>query len=266
VGDVSDLEMKGPGGPLPLRLYLTEGAGPHPVLIFFHGGGFVLGDVETHDDQCRHLATAGDCAVVSVDYRLAPEHTFPAALEDAYAAVQWVADNGHHMRLDTDRIAIGGDSAGGNLSAGVTLLLQDRGGPDICHQLLVYPAVASPAVHDFDSYEENAEGYFLETEATEWFHDHYVADERDHRNEYFAPLLAGDLAGVPPASVVTAGFDPLRDEGIAYAEALEADGVSVEHYHYEDMIHGFFGMVGMVDAAGDAVANLGSDLQDAFAE
>jgi acetyl esterase len=266
VGDVRDLEFEGPGGPVPVRLYLPETAGPHPVLVFFHGGGFVLGGVETHDQECRHLVTEAECAVVSVDYRRAPEHTFPAALEDAYAAVQWVVDAGEHMRLDTDRIAIGGDSAGANLTAGVTLTCQDRGGPDIQRQLLVYPAVASPAVHDFDSYVENAEGYFLETGAMEWFLDSYVADTRDHRNEYFAPLLASDLEGVPPASVVTAGFDPLRDEGVAYAENLEAAGVDVAHYHYEEMIHGFFGMIAMVDAAGDAVAELAADLQDAFAE
>ncbi|MFB6141809.1 MAG: alpha/beta hydrolase [Halorientalis sp.] len=264
VDDVRDIEMGGPGGALPARLYLPEGDPPHPVLVFFHGGGWVLGDVETHDNQCRHIVDEAGCAVFSVDYRRAPEATFPAALDDAYAATTWVADHGHHIHLDTDRMAIGGDSAGGNLAAATTLRIADEGGPELAHQVLAYPAVASPAVHDFPSYEENAEGYFLETEAMEWFVDCYVDDDRDLRNEYFAPLLARELSATPPATVLTAGFDPIRDEGVAYADHLEESGVDVNHYHYEDLIHGFLGMVDMVDPAADAVERVGEDLRAAF--
>ncbi|WP_247009217.1 alpha/beta hydrolase [Halorientalis litorea] len=266
VADVRNFEIQGPEGPLPVRTYYPEGEGPHPTLVYFHGGGFVLGNIETHDALCRELANAGECAVLSVDYRLAPEHSFPAPVYDAYAAVEWIAENGAHVDLDSDRIAVGGDSAGGNLTAATTLMGQDRDGPDIQHQLLLYPALASPAVHDFDSYEENAEGYFLETPGMEWFLDCYVDDDLHLRNEYFSPLLANDLSDTPPASVVTAGFDPLRDEGQAYAERLAEDDVPVDHYHYEDMIHGFVSMSDMIDAGADAVEKIGADLQDAFAE
>ncbi|MFB6083828.1 MAG: alpha/beta hydrolase [Halorientalis sp.] len=265
VATVENFEIQGPGGALPVRLYQPDGDGPHPVLVYFHGGGFVIGSLETHDALCRSVVNAADCAVLSVDYRLAPENPFPAAVEDAYAAVEWVAEHGDHVDADTDRIAVGGDSAGANLSAATTLAVQDRDGPDLAHQVLIYPVVSSPVVgEEFDSYEENAEGYFLERDSMEWFHEKYVQDEIHLRNEYFAPLLADDLSGVPPATIVTAGFDPLRDEGIAYADRLESEGVDVTHAHYEDMIHGFATMIGVVDAAEDAVATIAADLDDAF--
>lgn len=264
VADTRDFEIGGPDGPLPVRVYYPDGDGPHPTLVYFHGGGFVLGNIETHDALCRELTNAGECAVFSVDYRLAPENSFPDPVHDAYAAVEWVADNGDAIDLDPDRIAVGGDSAGGNLTAATTLMAQDRDGPDLQRQLLLYPAVASPAVHDFDSYEENAEGYFLETPGMEWFLDCYVEDDLHLRNEYFSPLLANDLSATPPASVVTAGFDPLRDEGQAYADRLEENGVPVERYHHADMIHGFVSMSDMIDAGAEAVAELGADLQAAF--
>ncbi len=265
VAAVENFDIQGPGGALPVRLYQPDGDGPHPVLVYFHGGGFVIGSLKTHDSLCRSVTNAADCAVLSVDYRLAPENPFPAAVEDAYAAVSWVAEHGEHIDVDTDRIAVGGDSAGANLSAATTLAVQDRGGPDLAHQALIYPAVSSPVLgEDFDSYEENAEGYFLETESMEWFVEQYVHDEIHLRNEYFAPLLAEDLSGVPSATILTAEFDPLRDEGTVYADRLEADGVDVTHDHYEDMIHGFASMVGVVDAADDAVERIAADLDTAF--
>ncbi|WP_246982530.1 alpha/beta hydrolase [Halorientalis marina] len=266
VANVENFDIGGPEGPegsLPVRVYYPEGDGPHPTLVYFHGGGYVLGSLETHDALCRALTNAAECAVVSVDYRLAPEHRFPAAVEDAFFAVEWVAEHGAAVDLDPARIAVGGDSAGGNLSAAVTLVTQDRDGPDLAHQTLIYPAVDSPVTGEYDSYEENAEGYFLEREGMEWFMEQYVDDEIHLRNEYFAPILA-DLSGVPPASVVTAGFDPLRDEGQAYAAKLEAAGVEVHTHHYEDMIHGFANMVDMVDAAGDAVDALAAELAESF--
>jgi len=266
VANVENFDIGGPDGPegsLPVRVYYPEADGPHPTLVYFHGGGYVLGSLETHDALCRALTNAAECAVVSVDYRLAPEHRFPAAVEDAYFAVEWVANHGESVDLDPTRIAVGGDSAGGNLSAAVTLVSKDRDGPDLAHQTLIYPAVDSPVTGEYDSYEENAEGYFLEREGMEWFLEQYVDDEIHLRNEYFAPILA-DLSGVPPASVVTAGFDPLRDEGQAYAAKLEAAGVEVHTHHFEDMIHGFANMVDMVDAAGEAVDALAAELAESF--
>lgn len=264
VDDVQNIDIAGPEGPLPVRLYRPDSTGPHPVLVFYHGGGFVVGSLDTHDALARGLTNAADCAVFSVDYRLAPEHPFPAAVEDAFAAVEWVAEHGETIGLDPDRIAVGGDSAGGNLAAATTLTVRDRGGPPLTHQVLIYPAVSSPVLGAFDSYEENAEGYFLERREMEWFLDQYLAAETDVRNEYFAPLLARDLSDVPTATVVTAGFDPIRDEGMAYVDRLEDAGVAVEHHHYEDMIHGFASMLGAVDAAGDVVDTIGTELQSSF--
>jgi acetyl esterase len=264
VGTVQDLEIPGPGGPLPVRFTLPEGAGPHPVLVYLHGGGFVLGSLDSHDNICRVITNRAECAVLSVDYRLAPEHPFPAAVEDAYATVEWVQEHGEAISVDPDRIAVGGDSAGGNLAAATTLVSRDRDGPALAHQLLIYPAVTSPVLERFASYEENGEGYFLETETMEWFGDQYVQREADYRNAYFAPLLARDLSGLPPATVLTAGFDPLRDEGQAYAERLDSAGVDVEQRNYEAMIHGFVSMLGLVDRAEDAVDDVAEDLQAAF--
>ncbi|WP_136715230.1 alpha/beta hydrolase [Halorientalis salina] len=264
VEEVQNFEIQGPAEALPVRLYLPDASGPHPVLVFYHGGGFVVGSLDTHDALARGLTNAAECAVLSVDYRLAPEHPFPAAVEDAYAAVEWVREYGDTVGLDPERIAVGGDSAGGNLAAATTLAVRDRGGPALAHQTLIYPAVSSPVLGEFDSYEENAEGYFLERRSMEWFVEQYITTESDVRNEYFAPLLARDLSSVPPATVVTAGFDPLRDEGRAYADRLREDGIDVEHHSYEDMIHGFASMLGAVDAAEDAVERMGHELQASF--
>jgi acetyl esterase len=266
VASMQDITTEGPGDDLTLRLYRpeTNREGPLPVLVFLHGGGFVIGDLDSHDNICCALANRAECLVVSVEYRLAPEHPFPAALEDTYAALEWVDEHIDAMGGDPDRIALGGDSAGGNLTAGATLLSEDRNGPDITHQLLIYPAVNAAEVYQMESYEENANGYFLEAPDMMWFDEKYVQDEIHARNEYASPLLARDLSGLPPATVVTAGFDPLRDEGIEYAERLEEAGVPVEHHHYDGMIHGFVSMTGMVSQADDALDVLADDLRTAF--
>jgi len=257
VHDVFDHRIEGPTGDLDVRVYRVSDE-PRPALVYLHGGGFVVGNLDTHDATCRALANAAGRTVISVDYRLAPEHPFPAAVEDSYAAVEWVANNPEAVGGD-GTLAIGGDSAGANLSAAVSLMARDFDGPDLDHQLLVYPVVSSP-FHEFDSVEENAEGYFLERETMEWFHEQYIQSNVHARNEYLAPLLVDDLSGVPPATVITAGFDPLRDEGNEYARRLEADGVDVVHREYESMVHGFVGFVGMVDAADDALALAGAAL------
>lgn len=261
-----DYSIPGPAGNLPVRVYVPDGDGPHPVLVYYHGGGWVLGGLDTHDTVCAALANRTPCAVLSVDYRLAPEHPFPAPLEDAYAAAEWVEANGDRINVDPDRIAIGGDSAGGNLAAAVALMARDRSDtPTVVHQLLVYPAVHSPPIHEFDSHTENAKGYFLERASIDWFYEQYLQGPVHARNEYVAPLLVDDCAGLPPATVVTAGFDPLRDEGRAYAELLADDGVPVEHIHYPGVIHGFISLPDLLSTADEALSDIAAELRGALA-
>ncbi len=264
VADVTDRTIPGPDGDLPVRVYDPGGDGPKPALVYFHGGGFVIGSVETHDSTCRALANAADSVVVSVDYRLAPENPFPAAVEDAYAATEWVAEEAAAVGADPDRLAVGGDSAGGTLAAVTAMLARDRGAPDVDYQLLVYPAVG--ANREWPSYEENGEGYFLTTADMEWFRDQYLDSPIDARNPYAYPLQACDFSGLAPATVVTAGFDPLRDEGQAYADALEDAGVPVTRRHHEDMIHGFVSLLDEpeVARARETVGALGEDLAGAL--
>ncbi len=263
VGSVEDRTIPGPDGEIPIRIYHPEGGGPFPTLVFFHGGGFVIGNIETHDATCRALTNDAECAVVSVDYRLAPEHPFPAAVEDCYAATEWVADNADAVGGD-GRLAVGGDSAGGNLAAVVSLMARDFDGPELDYQLLVYPATS--ADDDWDSYEENSEGYFLELEDMEYFDGHYFSNQLHRYNRYAFPMEAHDHADLPPATVMTCGFDPLRDEGAAYADLLEDEGVSVTSRHYESLIHGVVSMLGEpgVDAARGIISELAGDLSDGF--
>lgn len=268
VEDVAGREeysIPGPTESIPIRAYVPPSEGPHPVLLYFHGGGWVQGGLDTHDNVCAALTNRAECLTLSVGYRLAPEHPFPAGLEDAFAAAQWAAEHATRLDADPDRIAVGGDSAGGNLAAATTLLARDHGGPEFVHQLLIYPAVASPAVHVFDSYRDYATGYLLETETMDWFYDRYFDSSVHVRNEYAAPLLVDDLSGLPPATVVTAGFDPLRDEGTEYADRLAGAAVSVEHRHYPEMIHGFVSFPALISRAGEALEDLGADVRDAFA-
>jgi len=262
VARVENRTLPGPRGEIPVRVYTPEGRAPFPVLVYFHGGGWVIGNLETHDGLCRHLANAAHCVVVSVDYRLAPEHPFPASGEDAYAATRWVAGNAAALGGDAKRIAVGGDSAGGNLSAVVSLMARDRGGPPIVFQLLVYPATDLPSANM--SYRENGEGYFLTAKSMHWFFAHYCGANPDASDPYLCPLRAKNLGGLPPALVVTAGFDPLRDEGEAYAARLREAGVRTKLTRYPGMIHGFFGMGPLLTQARAATKEAADALRSAF--
>ena len=236
VGAVENRSIAGPGGDLALRIFRPQGEGPFPLLMFFHGGGWVVGDLDSHDEVARQLCAGAATVVISVDYRLAPEACFPAAPEDCYAATCWAVENAAELALDTQRVTVGGDSAGGNLAIAVALMARDRAGPSIAHQLLIYPVTD----HNFEtaSYRDNADGYFLTRDMMQWFWGHYLASAEDAGNPLATPLH-GNLTGLPSATVITAGYDPLRDEGIAFAEALDAAGVEVEHRLFEGMIHGF---------------------------
>ena len=263
VGAVQDVAIPGPEGAVPARIYTPAGAGPFPGLAWFHGGGWVVGDLDTADAAARNMCAGADCVVASVDYRLAPETKFPGPAEDCYAATQWLAANAAALNVDPARIAVGGDSAGGNLAAAVALMSRDRGGCSLVFQLLVYPVTQ----RDFDraSYLENADGYQLTRDTMIWYWDHYLAADADAANPYAAPLHAADLRGLPPALVLTAEFDPLRDEGEAYAAALQAAGVPTESIRYDGLIHGFFGMFAAVDQARQAVERSAAALREAFA-
>jgi acetyl esterase len=260
VEEVFDVSVPGPDGPVPLRVYRPRGDGDRGVVVYYHGGGWVFGDLSKMDAACRHLASVSGRLVVSVDYRLAPEHPFPAGLHDCLAATRWVVENAGYLGGDPDRVAVGGDSAGGNLAAAVTLAFRDFDGPAIERQLLVYPA--TEAGFDTPSYEENAAGYYLERADCRWFWDHYLADELDGEHPYASPLRARDLSDLPPASVLTCGFDPLRDDGLAYADRLAEAGVPVRRHHLPDQIHGFVGMFvePMRPHAERAIATMADDL------
>ena len=262
VARVEDLRIPGPDEEVPVRVYTPEGSGPFPVLVWFHGGGWVVGDLDNADGTARHLAVGANCVVVSVDYRLAPETKFPGPAEDCYAATRWAAEHASSLNVDARRIAVGGDSAGGNLATAVALMARDRGGPSLVYQLLVYPVTA----RDFDSgsYEQNSEGYGLGRDAMVWYWDHYLQDNSDATNPYAAPLQATDLSGLPEALVITAEFDPLRDEGEAYAHRLEEAGVRTACTRYDGMIHGFFGMPAVLDKGREAVAEASAALKGTF--
>ncbi|OYR79638.1 MULTISPECIES: alpha/beta hydrolase [Halorubrum] len=248
-------------GDLDARLYLPAAEPPYPTVVFFHGGGFVLGSVETHDWLCRHLTRESGCAVLSVEYRLAPEHPFPAAVADAYAAVERAADATERLR-GTGDLAVAGDSAGGTLAAVTALMAAERDGPDIARQALLYPGIGVDP--DQESMRKHA-GTVLSRADIEWFSAAYYRSDIHRRNPYADPINAGDLSGVAPATVVTAGFDPLRDGGRAYAEQLVADGVATRYENYPAMVHGFMTMP-EVDRARDAIASVGGDLADAFGD
>jgi acetyl esterase len=251
IARVENRTIPGPAGDLPIRIYTPDGSGPFGVLVYFHGGGFVICDLDTHDGTGRALANGAGCVVVSVDYRLAPEAKFPAAPEDCYAATAWVAKNASELGADAGRLAVAGDSAGGNLAAVVAQMARERGGPRIVHQLLVYPV--TDYSFETDSYRENAEGYLLSRDMMQWFWRQYLPTEEDGANPMASPLRASDLSGLPDATVITAGYDPLRDEGEAYAARLREAGVSTALERYEGMFHGFFAMPGHLDAARHAV-------------
>ncbi|HEY7205266.1 MAG TPA: alpha/beta hydrolase [Methylomirabilota bacterium] len=260
---VADHRVPVEGGEITVRLYAPAGVGPHPVLVFYHGGGWVIGDLYTHDGLCRSIVNAAGCAVASVDYRLAPEFKFPVAVEDSYAALKWVAANGPRLGLDSARLAVGGDSAGGNLAAVMALLARDRRGPRILLQVLAYPVTN----HDLGtkSYVENATGYLLTTEDMRWFWRHYLSREEQGQEVTASPLRAKSLADLPPALVMTAGCDPLRDEGDAYAARLRDAGVPVTLSQYPGMFHGFLRMTRILDAARTALDEVAGALRKALA-
>jgi len=252
VESVEDREIPGPHGTIPIRIYTAEGTGKRPIIVYYHGGGWVIGSINTHDNVTRYLANASGAIVVSVDYRLAPENPFPAGADDAYAALEWVSENAESLGGDPARIAVAGDSAGGNLSAVVSLRARDRNGPKVLCQGLIYPATNLSAL-DTQSHKDFSEGFFLTNEALEWFRSQYVPKPEVRTDPYVSPLLAKDHSNLPPAVVITAQFDPLRDEGEAYAEKLEQAGVPVEFVRFDGMLHGFISFVGLMDQAADAL-------------
>jgi acetyl esterase len=251
------------GGEIALRVYTPAGAKPHPSLVFYHGGGWVIGDLDTHDGICRSLANAGRCAVASVDYRMAPEHRYPVAAEDSYAGFQWVLGHAGELGIDPRRVAVGGDSAGGNLAAVVALMARDRGTPLPVFQALVYPVTDCNL--ETPSYRENATGYVLTREGMRWFFGHYLGREEQGREPYASPLRAPSLAGLPPALVQTAEYDPLRDEGEAYAARLRDSGVPVTVTRYPGVFHGFLRMTNILDKAKAARDEIAGALRKAFA-
>jgi len=317
---VRNREIPGPAGRLQVRCYHSTDAGNLPLVIFFHGGGFTIGSLDSHDAVCRQLCVDADCLVVSVAYRLAPEHRFPAALEDAYAASCWVAEHGEELGGDPQRLAVAGDSAGGNLAAVTCLLARENGFPDLCCQVLIYPG--TDLTESMPSHQAFGEGYLLTGSLIDWFHGNYLGDFgefgdlrglRDRGNhggdnpgnksgqipvngtktqpgitgtpgatslpretsgsEHHAadpaywqasPLHADNHENLPPAHIITAGYDPLQDEGKAYADKLGAAGVSVSFRHYDNMMHGFITQPGYIDAAGDAIRSCAAQLQAAF--
>jgi acetyl esterase len=261
---VRELAAPGPVGPIPLRMYRgidTAAGAPLPVLVYFHGGGWTIGDLDTHDIVCRTLANNARCAVVSVDYRMGPEHKFPAAVDDCLAATRWVAAQAAILAIDAARIAVGGDSAGGNLATVVAITLRDAGGPALVFQALVYPATDQRM--DSASHAKFGEGYLLTRNNMLWFRDNYLSPA-DYDDWRASPIRALDLARLPPAHIITAGYDPLMDEGRAYSDRLVAAGVPVLYECFEGMAHGFLTMGGVVAAANHALYRLGQSLSQAF--
>ncbi|MEM8766478.1 MAG: alpha/beta hydrolase [Pseudomonadota bacterium] len=261
IGRIEDQMIPGPAGEIPVRIYHPTSDGPHPILVNFHGGGWVIGDLDTADSASRSLAEAASCIVVSVDYRLAPEHPYPAAVEDAYAATVWAAAAADALG-GNGKLAVGGESAGGNLAAVVSQMARDGDGPAIDFQLLAYPVVD----HDLSrgSYSENGEGYLLEKDTMVWFWDTYCPDASRRGEPAASPLLADSLAGLPPALVVTAQYDPLRDEGNAYAEALKAAGGQAELRCYDGLVHDFLATAALFPSSKAAFDEVAAALKSAL--
>ncbi len=263
--EVGTVRLRVVDGRVALREYRPPGIPENealPALVYLHGGGWTIGDLDTHDVLCRQLARGAACTVFSVEYRVAPEDPFPAAVEDAVAATRWIAAQAAKLHIDPARIAVGGDSAGGNLATVVALDARDQGGPALCFQLLIYPATDQRC--GFPSHASNGEGYLLTRESIEYFRGHYLPRAEDWTDWRASPLLAQTLEGLPPAFVLTAGFDPLLDEGRAYAARLAKENVQVAYREFADMIHGFILFGGVVETANEAVAECCARLRDAF--
>ncbi|UCE31207.1 MAG: alpha/beta hydrolase [Burkholderiales bacterium] len=266
VSRVGELQAEGPLGPIPVRAYRPLGAGEQallPALVYYHGGGWTIGDLDTHDTLCRMLANGAGCAVLSVDYRMGPEHRFPAAVEDSISATWWIARNAEALGLDRSRLAVGGDSAGGNLAAVVAITARDRGDLALAFQLLIYPA--TDMRRSAPSHRTNGQGYLLTSDTITYFHDHYIDDPAHDLDWRASPLLRDDLSALPPSLVLTAGYDPLRDEGLQYAQRLSEAGNRATYLCFERQIHGFVPMGKVIDEANAAVdlcaAMLGKALQ-----
>ena len=265
VAAVTDASANG----VPMRIYTPPGEGPFPLVMMFHGGGWVIGDLVTADGQSREVCRGAGVTVVSVDYRLAPEHRFPAAADDCYAATVWAVQNAGHIGADASRVAVAGDSAGGNLAAVVSQMARDKrragaaDAPNIRFQLLVYP-VTDGVNFNTASYRDNGEGYMLTADSMHWFWNHYAPEPAERSNPYASPLLADDLSDLPEALVMTAEYDPLRDEGEAYATALANAGVTARCQRYGGMIHGFFGQSRVVGAARAPMDDACKALRDAL--
>jgi acetyl esterase len=255
VKETEDLTIPSEHGGIAARVYRPDFSGTTPTVVFVHGGGFVIGDIESHDNQARAICAGTDSVVVSIDYRLAPEAPWPAAVDDAYTAVTWAAGSIDSLGGDPDRLAVAGDSAGGNISAVIAQRCRDRG-PALAAQLLIYPGVDMDPDAPYQSRIDNAEGYFLTADDMTWFLGHYVGTAADYLDPVMSPIKVEDLRGLAPAVVATAEFDPLRDEGDAYAEALRAAGVEVDAQSYPGMIHGFFDMGPLSAGARAATADV----------
>jgi acetyl esterase len=258
-----DRRIAGPHGEIPLRIYTPRESGSAlPVLVWLHGGGHVVGSLDSYDALCRSLALQADCVVVSVDYRLAPEYKFPTGVDDSFAALQWAGANAAAIGGDPARVAIGGDSAGGNLAAVCAILARDHEFPNLVFQLLVYPRTAPD--EEFPSHYAFADGYLLTRKTILWFHDHYRASDADRNDFRYAPLLCPDLSRLPPALVIVGEYDPLRDDGVAYAQALERAGNEVTLTQYDGMVHPFFSMGGAIDMGRKAQTEAATALKHAL--
>jgi acetyl esterase len=267
VAKVIDRSVPGPAGEIPIRCYWPSQEAGLPIVVFFHGGGWTIGDLDTHDKECRAIANGAQALVVSVDYRLGPEHKYPAAADDCFAALQWVGQHGSNLGGDPSRIAVAGDSAGGNLSAVVSLLARDGSGPALRAQVLVYPCVdmRRESTEAYPSRLENAAGPFLLKESMDYFEACYIADDTQRREPKASPLLATSHADLPPALVITAEFDPLRDEGETYAGVLEAAGVAVTTHRYDGQPHVFFQLSPIAPAGKELLQEISAFLTKAFA-
>lgn len=262
VEKVENRTIPGPGGELPIRIYTPAGNPPFPVLVYFHGGGYILGDLDMVDSICRTLANGAECVVVSVDYRLAPEHPFPAAIEDGLAATEWVFNHGETFGGDRDRVAVGGESAGGNLAAVVALIRRDRSLPPLVYQLLIYPSTQVDI--ETESRRKFSENYFLRVDSIAYFVKLYLPDISKRRDPLASPLLTKDLSNLPPALIITAEFDPLRDEGQAYGDRLKKAGVPVQISCYPGTIHAFVNLAGILSQGREALAESSRALKRAF--
>lgn len=264
VAKVENRDMQGPGGSLGLRIYTPKGDGPFPLMLYFHGSGFVVCSLDTHDLVARNLCSGTSCIVVSVDYRLAPEHKYPAAVDDCLAATRWAQANASGLGADPSRVLVAGDSAGANLATVTALRIRDEGGPRLLGQVLIYPVTDHP-IAGMPSMDENAVGFGLGKDGMIWFMNHYLSDISQAADPLVSPLRAKDLRHLPPALIYTAQYDPLRDEGEAYADKLQAAGVDVAVKRWDGMNHGFFALAGLVDKADQAMDEACAWVRDVLA-